>query len=154
MQLFAIQEKKNKCYYLSKTTDITNAIDELKNSDDDVKKYFEKIGWDKCKTEYITEFDISILDQIKNKSGEYYDMLKDDDFNLNINLESCMNIPDHKQKKETTINTKNNETIINENNNNDSQDKKIICECGASIQSKSKNRHEKTKAHLTKLNKE
>ena len=46
-------------------------------------------------------------------------MLKDDDFNLNINLESCMNIPDHKQKKETTINTKNNETIINENNNND-----------------------------------
>jgi len=99
MQLFAIQEKKNKCYYLSKTTDITNAIDELKNSDDDVKKYFEKIGWDKCKTEYITEFDISILDQIKNKSGEYYDMLKDDDFNLNLNLESCMNIPDHKQKK-------------------------------------------------------
>ena len=58
MQLFAIQENKNKCYYLSKTTDITNAIDELKNSDDDVKKYFEKIGWDKCKTEYITEFDI------------------------------------------------------------------------------------------------
>ena len=99
MQLFAIQEKKNKCYFLSKTTDITNAIDELKNSDDDVKKYFEKIGWDKCKTEYITEFDISILDQIKNKSGEYYDMLKDDDFNINLNLESCMNIPDHKQKK-------------------------------------------------------
>ena len=30
MKLFAIQEKKNKCYYLSKTTDITNAIDELK----------------------------------------------------------------------------------------------------------------------------
>ena len=99
MQLFAIQVKKNKCYYLSKTTDITNAIDELKNSDDDVKKYFEKIGWDKYKTEYITEFDISILDQIKNKSGEYYDMLKDDDFSLNLNLESCMNIPDHKQKK-------------------------------------------------------
>ena len=42
MQLFAIQEKKNKCYYLSKTTDITNATDELKNSDDDVKKHFEK----------------------------------------------------------------------------------------------------------------
>ena len=71
----------------------------IENSDDVVKKYFEKIGWDKCKTEYITEFDISILDQIKNKSGEYYDMLKDDDFNLNLNLESCMNIPDHKQKK-------------------------------------------------------
>ena len=81
-------------------------------------------------------------------------MLKDDDFNLNLNLEPCMNIPDHKQKKETTINTKNNETIINENNNNDIQDKKIICECGASIQAKSKNRHEKTKARLTKLNKE
>ena len=63
MQLFAIQKKKNKCYYLSKTTDITNAIDELKNNDD--KIYFEKIGWDKCKAEYITEFDISILDQIK-----------------------------------------------------------------------------------------
>ena len=100
MQLFAIREMKNKCYYLSKTTDITNAIDELKNSDDDVKKYFEKIGWDKCKAEYITEFDISILDQIKNKSGEYYDMLKDDDFNLNLNLESCMNIPTKKQKKQ------------------------------------------------------
>ena len=25
---------------------------------------FEKIGWDKCKTEYITEFDISILDLV------------------------------------------------------------------------------------------
>ena len=36
MQLFAIREKKNKCYYLSKTTDITNAIDEFENSDDDV----------------------------------------------------------------------------------------------------------------------
>ena len=140
MQLFAIQEKKNKCYYLSKTTDITNAIDELKNSDDDVKKYFEKIGWDKCKTEYITEFDISILDQIKNKSGEYYDMLKDDDFNLN--LEICMNIPT-KKKTETPTTTINNETVINESNNNDIQDNKIICECGASIQ-----------AHLTKLNKE
>ena len=116
MQLFAIQEKKNKCYYLSKTTDITNAIDELKNSDDDVKKYFEKIGWDKSKTEYITEFDISILDQIKNKSGEYYDMLKDDDFNLNLSLEICMNIPDKKQKTETITNTTNNETIISEGN--------------------------------------
>ena len=42
MQLFAIQEKKNKCYHLSKTTDITSTIDELKNSDDDVKKYFKK----------------------------------------------------------------------------------------------------------------
>ena len=42
MQLFAIQKNENKCYYLSKTTDITNAIDELKNSDDEVKKYFEK----------------------------------------------------------------------------------------------------------------
>ena len=72
-------------------------------------------------------------------------MLKDDDFNLNLNLESCMNIPDNKQKKET---------IITKNNNNDSQDNKIICECGASIQAKSKNRHEKTKAHLTKHNKE
>ena len=69
--------------------------------------FFEKIGWDKCKTEYRTEFDISILDQIKNKSGEYYDILKDDDFNLNLNLESCMNIPytrgtstaSYKQKK-------------------------------------------------------
>ena len=48
-----------------KKTDIANAIDELKNSDDEVKKYFEKIGWDKCKTEYITELDISILNQIK-----------------------------------------------------------------------------------------
>ena len=62
MHLFAIQEKKNKCYYLSKTADITNAIDEFKNSNDDIKKYFEKIGWDKCKAEYITEFEISILD--------------------------------------------------------------------------------------------
>ena len=42
MQLFAIQENNNKCYYLSKTTDITNAIDELKNSDDDVKNIFKK----------------------------------------------------------------------------------------------------------------
>ena len=42
MQLFAIQEKKNKCYYLSKTTGITNAIDELKNSDDDVKNILKK----------------------------------------------------------------------------------------------------------------
>ena len=57
-------------------------INLITGSDDDVKKYFEKIGWDKCKTEYITEFDISISDQIKNKSGEYYDMLKDDDLNL------------------------------------------------------------------------
>ena len=71
----------------------------MKNRDDDVKIYFEKIGWEKCKTEYITEFDISILDQIKNKSGEYYDMLKDDDLNLNLNLESCVNIPNNKQKK-------------------------------------------------------
>ena len=101
MQLFAIQEKKINVIIYQKRTDITNAIDELKNSDDDVKKYFEKIGWDKCKAEYITEFDISILDQIKNKSGDYYDMLKDDDFNFNLNLESCMNIPDNKQKKET-----------------------------------------------------
>ena len=100
MQLFAIQEKKNKCYYLSKTTDITNATDELKNNNDGIKKYFEKIGWDKYKTEYRTEFDISILDQINNKSGEYYDMLKDDDFNFNLNLESCMNIPNNKQKKQ------------------------------------------------------
>ena len=49
--------------------------------------------------EYIMEFDISILDQIKNKPGEYYDMLEEDDFNFNLNLESCMNIPDKKQKK-------------------------------------------------------
>ena len=33
-------------------------------------------------------------------------MLKDDDFNFNLNLESCMNIPDNKQKKEITIKTK------------------------------------------------
>ena len=26
-------------------------------------------------------------------------MLKDDEFNFNLNLESCMNIPDNKQKK-------------------------------------------------------
>ena len=64
-----------------------------------LKNILKKIGWDKCKTEYITEFDISILDQIKKKSGEYCDMLKDDDFNFNLNLESCMNIPDKKQKK-------------------------------------------------------
>ena len=41
MQLFAIQEK-NKCYYLSKTTDIANATDELKNSNDVVKNIFKK----------------------------------------------------------------------------------------------------------------
>ena len=40
MQLFAIEEKKY--YYLSKTTDITNAIDELKTSDDDVKNILKK----------------------------------------------------------------------------------------------------------------
>ena len=108
--------------FIKKTTDITNAIDELKNSDDAVKKYFQKVGWDKCKTEYITEFDISILYQIKNKSGEYYDMLKDDGFNLNLNLEICMNIPDTNKKTETiTItNATNNETIIAES-------KTIIC---------------------------
>ena len=104
MQLSAIQEKKNKCYYLSKTT---IAIDKLKNSNVDGKKYFEKIGWDKCKAEYITEFDISILDQIKNKSGEYYDMLKDDDFNFNLNLESCMNIPDTRGTSTTSYNKQN-----------------------------------------------
>ena len=95
------QFKKRKINVIiyQKRTDITNAIDELKNSDDDVKKYFEKIGWDKCKTEY-NRTDISILDQIKNKSGEYYDMVKDDDFNLNFRLEICMNIPDKKRKKQ------------------------------------------------------
>ena len=53
-------------------------------------------------------------------------MLKDDDFNLNLNLESCMNIPGKKQKKtETITNTTNNETLINESKNNDIQYKKI-----------------------------
>ena len=75
----------------------------MKNSDDDVKTFFEKIGWDKCKAEYITEFDINILDQIKKKSSEYYDVLKDDDFNLNLNFESCMNIPNNKQKKRNNL---------------------------------------------------
>ena len=64
-------------------------------------------------------------------------MLKDDNFNLNLNLEICMNIPDKKQKTETITNTTNNETLINEIKNNDIQDK-IIYERGASIQAKSK----------------
>ena len=42
MQLSAIQENKNKCYCLSKTTDTTNAIDELNNSNDDAKNILKK----------------------------------------------------------------------------------------------------------------
>ena len=90
--VFAIQHKTTKCYLLFKTTEDNCDKEASTLISSKVNKFFElcpdidtyKIG--------DVDFDVSIFDELSNKSGEQYEDIKDDDFCMNTNIDKCLEI--------------------------------------------------------------
>ena len=90
--VFAIQHKTTKCYFLFNSTEDNCDKEASTIISSKVNKFFElcpdidtyKIG--------DVDFDVSIFDELNNKSGEQYEDIKDDDFCMNTNIDKCLEI--------------------------------------------------------------
>ena len=90
--VFAIQHKLTKCYLLFKTTEDNCDKEASTLISCKTNKFFElcpdiatyKIG--------DVDFDVSIFDELNNKSGEQYEYIKEDNFCMNTNIDICLEI--------------------------------------------------------------
>ena len=91
--VFAIQHKTTKCYFLFISTEenfskdashlILSKINKFFELCPDIKNY--KIG-------VIDDYDVNVINELNNKSGEQYEDLKDDEYCMNTDIDTCMEI--------------------------------------------------------------
>ena len=99
-ELFVIQHKKTKCYYLYASEDEKSEEDADEIIKDNSNKFFAidpemknyKIG-------AIDDFTLNIIDEINKKVGEQYNQLLEDDFCINIHSDKCIEILNEKMSK-------------------------------------------------------
>ena len=91
--LFCIQHKKTKCYFLFISTDENCDTDADKIISSKSNKYFDiDDNVDNYKIGEVNDFNASIITEINNKSGSQYDNIKSDDYCINVNLDKCIEL--------------------------------------------------------------
>ena len=92
-KVFAIQNRSTKCYFIFVSTEENFLRDATQLLLSKVNKFFEvcpdiknyKIG-------IIDDYDVNVINELNNKLGEQYEDLKDDEYCMNSNFDSCMEI--------------------------------------------------------------
>ena len=90
-KVFAIQNRSTKCYFIFVSTEENLLRDATQLLLSKVNKFFEvcpdiknyKIG-------IIDDYDVNVINELNNKLGEQYEDLKDDEYCMNTNFDSCM----------------------------------------------------------------
>ena len=90
-KVFAIQNRSTKCYFIFVSTEENFLRDATQLLLSKVNKFFEvcpdiknyKIG-------IFDDYDVNVINELNNKSGEQYEDLKDDEYCMNTNFDSCM----------------------------------------------------------------
>jgi len=157
MKLYAIQDTKTKCYYLFAfdEKDIENA--KVKLAETEANKFFSVSGYDKSKIGEITDFEISVMDELQKKDGEQYMQLLDDDFCINTNPEACMQLLEKKlsakpkPKPKPAADIQQTPPAKKHATEKKPTEEKIKCVCGANVNKSSVNKHEKTKTHIKNI---
>ena len=89
--VFAIQHKTTKSYFLFVSIEeiffkdashlLLSKVNKFSEACPDIKNY--KIG-------VIDDYDVNVINELNNKLGEQYEDLKDDEYCMNTNFDSCM----------------------------------------------------------------
>ena len=109
----------------------------------------------------IEDFDENVFNEIRNKSGEQYDELKDDEFSIDTNIDKCIEILNQKMKavkpkpKPAPKPTPKADELKQETKPEIKQEeaKRVKCECGADILATNMDKHKATKTHIKAMEK-